>query len=123
MNVNSTLSLKEQCGPKSQAWQEQQSPPIVRFWCDDGICWGFPFYQVSGTHYNPEHQSLLIDWSLGTIVVTGPKAWDFYDLFCNHRATLLKADGKDILAVTMALNAGRDVDVTPNPADRQVLSH
>ena len=83
---------------------------------------GISVFQVSGTHYNPEHQSLLIDWSRGTIVVTGPKAWDFYDLFCNHRATLLKADGKDILAVTMALNAGRDVGVTPNPADRQVLS-
>jgi hypothetical protein len=40
MTVNPALSLKEQYGPKSQAWQEQQSPHIVRFWCDDGACWG-----------------------------------------------------------------------------------
>jgi len=49
--------------------------------------------------------------ALGTIVVTGPKAWDFYDRFCNHKATLLKADGKDILAVTMALNSGGESNV------------
>jgi hypothetical protein len=108
MNVNPALSLKEQYGPKSQAWEEQQSPHIVRFWCDDGACWGIPFHQVLGTHYNPKHESLLIQFALGTIVVTGPKTWDFYDRFCSHRATLLKADGKDIVAVTMALNAGRE---------------
>src|SRR6516162_10272044 len=79
MNLNPALSLKEQYGPKSQAWQEQQSPHIVRFWCDDGACWGIPFHQVLGTHYNPKHESLLIQFALGTIVVTGPKAWDFYD--------------------------------------------
>jgi hypothetical protein len=38
------------------------------------------------------------------------KAWDFYDQFCKHRATLLKADGKDIIAVSMAINARRGAD-------------
>jgi hypothetical protein len=64
MNVNPALSLKEQYGPKSQAWEEQQSPHIVRFWCDDGACWGIPFHQVLGTHYNPKHESLLIQFAL-----------------------------------------------------------
>ena len=105
MNVNPALSLKEQYGPKSQAWQEQQSPLIVRFWCDEGACWGIPFHQVLGTHYNPKVESLLIQFALGTIFVTGPKACDFYDQFCKHRATLLKADGKDILAVSMQIDA------------------
>jgi hypothetical protein len=44
---------------------------------------------------------------LGTIVVTGPKALEFYEQFANHRATLIKADGKDILSVRMHLNARR----------------
>src|SRR5262249_1784349 len=78
----------------------QQSPQIVRFWCDEGACWGIPFHQVLGTHYNPKYESLLIKFALGTIVVMGPKARDFYDRFPNHKATLLKADGKDILWVT-----------------------
>jgi hypothetical protein len=91
--------------PKSEAWQEQQSPPIGRFWCDDGTCWGIPFFQVAFTHYHPEEQSLLIECSPGIIVVMGPKAWEFYDRFCGHKVSLLKADGKDILAVTMALRS------------------
>jgi len=111
MNANPALTLREQFGPKSHAWQEQQSPPIVRFWCDDGACWGIPFFQVACTHYNPEQQSLLIECSLGTIVVTGPKAWDFYERFCNHKVTLLKADGKDILAVTMALSGAASTEI------------
>jgi hypothetical protein len=44
------------------------------------------------------------------MVIGGPKVLEFYEDFCNHRATSLKADGKDILAVTMVLNAERDVD-------------
>jgi hypothetical protein len=48
-------------------------------------------------HYNVRHQSLLIDLALGTLVISGPKVLEFYDDFCNHWATSLKADGKDIL--------------------------
>jgi hypothetical protein len=42
---------------------------------------------------------------LGTIVVTGPKTLEFYEQFSNHRATLLRADGKDILSVKLHLNS------------------
>jgi hypothetical protein len=35
---------------------------------------------------------------------------DFYNAFSNHRATSLKADGKDILSVRMVLNSGVDAD-------------
>lgn len=54
----------------------------------------------SGCH---EQQRLLMDCSIGSVVVIGPKAWDFYDAFCSRRATMLKADGKDILNVTIVL--------------------
>src|ERR1700724_3456749 len=50
----------------------------------------------------------LIDWDLGTLVIA--KALDFYDDFCSHRATSLKADGKDILSVRMLLNSGEDTE-------------
>jgi hypothetical protein len=52
----------------------------------------------------------FLDWPLGTVVVTGPKTLDFDTAFCNHRATSLKADGKDILSVRMILNSGVDAD-------------
>src|ERR1700726_2425621 len=58
----------------------------------------------------------LSEWSVKfcTLVIAGPKFLEFYDDFCNHRATSLKADGKDILAVTIALNAEPDV-APPSP--------
>ena len=105
MNISPTLTLKEQYGPKSEAWQEEQSPPIVRFWCDDGTCWAIPFFQIALMHYHPEEQTLLIECSPGTIVVMGPKAWDFCDRLCSHKVGLLKPDAKDIFSVTMALRA------------------
>jgi hypothetical protein len=109
MNVNPMLSLKEQFGPKSQAWQEQQSPAIVRFWCDDGTCWAIPFFQIGFMHYHPEEQSLLIECSPGTIVVTGPKAGEFCERFCGHKVSVIKADGSDITALTMVLNGRKEV--------------
>ena len=82
------------------------SPPIVRFWCDDRTCWAIPFFQIAFMHYHAEEQSLLIECSPGTIVVMGPKGWDFCERFCSHKVGLLKADGKDIVAVTMVLRPG-----------------
>jgi hypothetical protein len=63
------------------------------------------FHHVTGTCYSAKEQRLLIDGPVGTIVVAGPKALEFYEQFSNHRATLIRADGKDILSVKMHLNS------------------
>src|SRR5271166_4484522 len=104
-------TLKDLYGPKQSSlpWEEQQAE-IVRFWTDSGDCWGFLFHHVSGTYYSAKEQRLLIDCGLGTIVVTGPKALEFYEQFSNHRATLIRADGKDILSVKMHLNSERQAE-------------
>jgi hypothetical protein len=94
---------------RSSAWESEQTD-IIRFWTDDGNSWGFLFHYLTAIHYSARHERLLITWTLGTLVVAGPKVLEFYDDFCNHRATFLKADGKDILAVTMVLNAERDAN-------------
>jgi hypothetical protein len=67
-------TLKDLYGPKESSlpWEEHQVE-IVRFWTDCGDCWGFLFHHVSGTFYSAKNQRLLIDWPLGTIVVTGPR--------------------------------------------------
>ena len=99
-------TLKDLYGPKESSlpWEEHQAE-IVRFWTDSGDCWGFLLHHVSGTFYSAKERRLLINWPLGTIVVTGPKTLEFYEQFSNHRATVLRADGKDILSVKMHLNS------------------
>jgi hypothetical protein len=89
---------------RSNAWESEEAE-VVRFWTDDGHSWGFLFHYLTAIHYNARHERLLITWPLGTLVIAGPKVLEFYDDFCNHRATSLKSDGKDILGVTMVLNA------------------
>jgi hypothetical protein len=104
-------TLKDLYGPKQSSfpWEEQQAE-IVRFWTDSGDCWGFLFHHVSGVLYSARDERLLIDWALGTIVVTGRRTLEFYEQFSNHRATLLRADGKDILSVRMHLNSERQAE-------------
>jgi hypothetical protein len=46
-----------------------------------------------------------MDGLVGTIVMAGPKALEFYKQFSNHRATFMRADDKDILSVRMHLNS------------------
>jgi hypothetical protein len=82
-------------------------------------------HHVSGTLYSARDERLLIDWALGTIVVTGPRTLEFYEQFSNHRATLVRADGKDIFSVRMHLNseglAERDAEaVTPKIGDEDL---
>ncbi|MGA8659635.1 MAG: hypothetical protein WB586_26225 [Chthoniobacterales bacterium] len=105
-------TLRELYGKTTRAW-EQSTAPIVRFWAENGQCWGFPFFSLVAARYMPSQERLILYWSLGTLGITGPKALEFYDDFANHRATLLKADGKDILSVKLVLNAERAEDAEP----------
>jgi hypothetical protein len=97
-----TPSLKEQFSRGSDAWKEQ-SDPIFRFWAD-GDWWGLPFFSLSASRYFGERETLCLYWPLGTVLITGPKVLDFYAGFCAHRATCLKADGKDITGLRLMLN-------------------
>ena len=98
----SARSLKEQFSRSSEAWKEQ-SDPIFRFWAE-GDCWGFPFFSLSASRY----ETLCLYWPLATVVVAGPKVLVFYAGFCAHRATCLKADGKDIKVLNLILSGNSD---------------
>jgi hypothetical protein len=63
---------------------------------------------VVATNYNPEVQTLLLYWSLGSILVTGPNAEAFFERFSEGRIALVRADGKDIVRVTMSLRQQTD---------------
>src|ERR1700732_949145 len=64
---------------------------------------GFPFFSLSASRYFADKETLCLYWPLGTVIITGPKVLDFYAGFCGHRATCLKADGKDIKVLNLIL--------------------
>ena len=99
-------SLKEQFSKRSEAWKEQFDP-IFRFWAE-GDWWGFPFFSLSASRYFGDKETLCLYWPLGTVVIAGPKVLDFYARFCAHRATCLKADGKDIKVLNLILSGDSD---------------
>jgi hypothetical protein len=99
-------SLKEQFSKSTDAWKEQ-SDPIFRFWTD-GDLWGFPFFSLTASRYCGDTETLCLYWPLGTVVIAGPKVLDFYAGFCAHRATYLKADGKDITNLKLILSGNSD---------------
>ena len=74
---NSDNSFTDRYSTKraSQTWEEASSP-IVRFRPDDGACWGFIFHHLEYARF--EHDTLLLDWSIGTIRIRGPKAESFF---------------------------------------------
>ena len=62
-------------------------------------------------HSQPYSQRLILYFPLATIWVTGgPKVLEFYEALAKQRATLLKADGKDILSVKMHLSSEREAE-------------
>jgi hypothetical protein len=109
MSDNSDNSFTDRYSTKraSQAWEEA-SAPIVRFRTDDGTCWGFIFHHLDYARF--ERDTLLLEWSIGTIRIRGPKAEIFFDKFANHQATSIGADGRDIESVTMRLKTDEAVE-------------
>jgi hypothetical protein len=97
MENGKTLSIRY---GRPTAWKEEGSP-IVTFWLDNGPeCLGFPFFSVAAARYLILEETVSLEWPFGTIMVKGPKALEFFEAFCSHRATGTRADGKDITSVT-----------------------
>lgn len=57
---------------RSKAWKSENAE-VVRFWTGDGDSWGFLFHYLIAIHYSARHERLLITWTLGTLVIAGPK--------------------------------------------------
>ena len=83
--------------------------------CSNDRFWGWrpaAFFKdwaaLSASRYVGDKETLCLYWPLGTVVITGPKALDFYAGFCAHRASCLKADGKDIKVLNLILSGNSD---------------
>ncbi len=69
---------------------------------------GFPFFSLSASRYFGDKETLCLYWPLATVVIAGPKVLDFYAGFRAHRATCLKADGKDIKVLNLIISGNPD---------------
>jgi glycine cleavage system aminomethyltransferase T len=96
------LKLSEEFGRSrnSAAWEQwEEHPPLIRIWTN-GDCWCVPFSEISA-HYVSTSKALIIKWSdEGEFIVKGPKVLQFMEQLCEHAASNLKTDGKDIVSVT-----------------------
>jgi hypothetical protein len=92
---------------RRQAW-EPGFPEIVRFITDEGASYGFLWHALIFGAYVPEHESLFLQYGTGTIIITGPKAEEFWEDFTQRKATSVKADGVDIPSVTMSLRQRKE---------------
>jgi hypothetical protein len=93
-------SLKDEFG---QTCWKAANEPIFRFWTTSitgqESCCGVPFFSLMCAEYSAD--TVLLYFPVGTVVITGPKAFEFYELFCAQRATAIKADGEGILSVQL----------------------
>src|SRR5580704_2904941 len=101
------MALKDSYGGRSDCWQEKNDP-VFQFWIDKE-CIGYPFFSLLATDYT-EDEKFRIEFPMGTVVITGPKALQFKDEFASNRATNLKADGKDIVSVEFILRINQQED-------------
>ncbi|MBV8143174.1 MAG: hypothetical protein JOZ60_14135 [Verrucomicrobia bacterium] len=97
-------SLREQYSQNSSPCWRPDAEPIVRFWMDDGMCVGIPFFSVAGCLFHPNEQALSIALHGRSIIIVGPKTEAFFDAFCKQRATQIRADGVDIVSVRFILD-------------------
>ena len=102
--VRRTQTLREQFSQPT-CWEATQPPEsIIRFCVDSGEIWGLPAFGVIGCCYHPDKEMMSIGYGMGTIIIKGPTTLKFYEDFCRGKATMLRADGKDILSVSFVLS-------------------
>jgi hypothetical protein len=92
------LSLREQYGRVTHAWEEEQAP-IVTFVCDSGEIYGFPFFGLQAARMDVKSQTLTLQFPGSMTEILGPKVLEFYKAFAKGRASWIKADGEGILSV------------------------
>jgi hypothetical protein len=111
-------TFDEKYGPhqKSLAWEDRESPPVFQARVGNSKEFiAFMFSSLLSAHCLDE-QTVRLAWPAGTLVVRGPKAFEFFDAFCRHEATLLQQHGSDIVTVSF-------VPALPDPVWKEYISN
>jgi hypothetical protein len=80
----------------SDAWTNEKSE-FVRFHAVGGDVWAFPVSHADSVCLRGN--MLIITFGPANVGISGPKAEQFFELFCKRQLTSVKADGLDIVSV------------------------
>lgn len=103
------LSLREQYAKprRSAAWDIGECE-IVRFWANDGNCYGLMFHHLGLSVYLSDRRGLMINCAFGTILITGERVLDFWDDLCTRKVSAVRVDGKDITSIALQVRSEKD---------------
>ncbi|HTD16588.1 MAG TPA: hypothetical protein VK673_15500 [Chthoniobacterales bacterium] len=91
-----TLTLTEEADGTQAAWRPGGRDLVFRVWVEDR-CYGLPWaHLLLGTL---EDRTVVLQFTMGRVIIRGPKAAEFYDEFCEDRATRVREDGRGIIEV------------------------
>jgi hypothetical protein len=81
-------------------WKFSRDPQwVITFNLDNGNKIGYPLWDLIEGGF--KEGRLVLRWPLGTISITGEEARRFFQEFSEGKAYDIKADGKNILSVTL----------------------
>ena len=106
MIAKKLLSLEQEFGSakvEEVPWERVRSP-LVQFIADAGDVGvpGFLHGRLEMAFLDPFRERLTLAWAGGTVVITGPKASEFYAEFARNEATLIRK-GPGIASVEFRL--------------------
>jgi len=90
------MTLAEEAEGTQAAWRPGGRDLVFRVWVEDK-CYGLPWAHL--LLCTLEDDAVILQFTLGRVIIRGPKATDFYDDFCQDRTTKVKADGRGIIEV------------------------
>ncbi|SRR6266436_2327992 len=107
-------SLREQYAkPRRSAAWDLGEYEIIRFWADDGNCYGFMFHHLGLSVYLSDQRGLVINCAFGTILISGPRILDFWDDLCARKVSAVRVDGKDITSIALHARSDKEEQKTP----------
>ena len=99
-----TLTLAEEADGTEATWKPGSRDLVFRVWVGNkgyGLPWSHLLLCIL------DDETLMLQFTVGTVIIRGPKVGEFYDAFCEDRATKVKADGRDIVEVRFEERKGR----------------
>src|SRR5690349_6685390 len=101
LNTNNRTPLNALPPEPIKPWLplHNDADPIIRFRADDRKWYAAQSHELSAVYDELAQRLEVKAPPHGTIVITGPKAENLFELLCAHKATAIRTDKAGILSV------------------------